>query len=85
MAFQTFKYSPTLLNLEEVTERYPSGVYSARHGCYYFTDQDGDLGYFIQYDNNKFEDEVGYVDFDTMNEVEAEELRLLQAHIAFYG
>ena len=35
--------------------------------------------------NGNFDDNVGYVDFDTMNEVEAEELRLLQAHIAFYG
>ena len=85
MAFQTFKYSPTLLTLEDVTNRYPSGVYSARHGCYYFLDQDGELGYFVQYDNSKFEDEVGYVDFDTMHEIEAEELNLLKAHLAFYN
>ena len=75
----------TTISLQEVTNRYPSGVYSHRHGCYYFVDQDGELGYFISMADGTFEDEVGYVDFDTMNEVEAEELRLLQAHIAFYG
>ena len=75
----------TTITLQEVTNRYPSGVYSARHGCYYFNDQDGELGYFIAMADGTFEDEVGYVEFDTMNEVEAEELRLLQAHIAFYG
>ena len=74
----------TELSLQDVTDRYPSGVYSARHGCYYFVDYDGDLGYFIGLQNGNFDEESGYVDFDTMNVVEAEELRLLQAHIAFY-
>lgn len=75
----------TELSLQDVQDRYPSGVYSARHGCYYFLDMDGELGYYIALANGNFEDEVGYVDFDTMNEVEAEELRLLVAHLAFYG
>ena len=75
----------TELSLQDVQDRYPTGVYSVRHGCYYFLDQDGELGYFIGLQNGNFENEVGYVDFDTMNEVEAEELRLLEAHLAFYG
>lgn len=75
----------TELSLQDVQNRYPSGVYSARHGCYYFVDYDGDLGYFIVLQNGNFEDNVGYVDFNTINEVEAEELGLLQAHISFYG
>ena len=72
------------VSLVYLQDRYPDGVYSHRHGCYYFVDYDGNLGYFHALTNGNFEDEVEYVDFDTMNEVEAEELRLLQAHLAFY-
>ena len=72
------------VSLEDLQNRYPDGVYSHRHGCYYFVDYDGNLGYFLALTNGNFEDEVDYVDFDAMNEVEAEELRLLQAHLAFY-
>ena len=73
----------TLLTLNQVKDSYPSGVESERHGCYYFLDQDGDLGYFIQYDNGKFEPETQYVDIDTLAEDEAEECNLIAAHIAF--
>lgn len=75
----------TELSLQDVQNRYPCGVYSVRHGCYYFLDYDGDLGYYIGLQNGNFDEECGYVDFDTMNEVEAEELNLLKAHLAFYN
>ena len=83
MAYETFKYSPTLLSLEEVQTRYPYGVHSVPHGCYYFLDQDGELGYFIQYDNDKFESETQYVDFDTLADDERAECELVAAHLAF--
>ena len=57
----------------QVETRYPNGIYIARHGSYYFLDQDGD-GYFIATDGT-FEEEVGYVEFDTIDEDDAEECR----------
>ena len=75
----------TLLSLTEVENAYPSGVHSVRHGCYYFLDMDGDLGYFIQYENGKFESEVNYVEFDTIDEDVAEECRRIAGYIAFYS
>ena len=70
------------LSLNEVQDRYPAGVYSARHGCYYFLDQDGDLGYFIQYNTGEFESETNYVDIDTLDEELAEECNSIAAHIS---
>ena len=75
----------TQLSLQDVQNRYPNGIKKEGYGCYYFVDYDGDLGYFIQLVDGSFEDNVQYVDFDTMSEDEAEELRIIQAHIAFYG
>ena len=85
MAFQTFKYSPTLLTLEEVETAYPNGFISERHGCYYFLDQDEELAYFIQYDNGKYESETQYVDLDTLSDIERHECELIAAHIAMYS
>lgn len=85
MSFQTFKYSPTLLTLEEVETAYPNGFISERHGCYYFLDQDEELAYFIQYDNGKYESEVQYVDLDTLSDIERHECELIAAHIAMYS
>lgn len=72
----------TLLTLTEITDSYPNGVYSARHGCYYFLDQDDELGYFIKYIDGKFEQEIQYVDFDTLADDERQECELIAAHIA---
>ena len=72
----------TELSLQDVQNRYPSGVYSARHGCYYFVDYDGDLGYFIGLANGNFDSESGYVDIDTLDEELAEECKSIAAHIA---
>ena len=55
-----------LLSLSELQNRYPSGVYSEAHGCFYFLDYDHDLGYYIQYANGQFESETQYVDLDTL-------------------
>ncbi len=57
----------TTLSLNDVTDRYPDGFYSENHGCYYIMDYDGDAAYFIQLSNGNFEEEVNYVDFDTMS------------------
>ena len=75
----------TQISLEEIQNRYPNGIKKEGYGCYYFVDYDGDLGYYIQLANGNFEDEVQYVDFDTMSDDEAEEIRLIQAQIAFCG
>ena len=85
MSFQTFSYSPALISFEDVENRYPNGILSERHGCFYFLDQDGELGYFIQYDNGKFEDEVQYPDLDTMTNYERYECELIAAHIAIHS
>ena len=77
--------STSLLSFTELQNAYPNGVFSARHGCYYFLDQDGDLAYFIQYVDGTFEPEVQYVDIDTLAEDEAEECNLISAHIAIYS
>ena len=71
--------------LSEMETSYPCGVYVARHGSYYFVDQDGELGYFIALADGTFESEVGYVDFDTIDEDDAEECRRIQAYIAMYN
>ena len=63
----------TLLALDQVKASYPNGVQSTEHGCYYFVDQDGDLGYFIQYDNGCYESEVQYADLDTLSDDERQE------------
>lgn len=71
------------LSLDDIENAYPNGILSERHGCYYFLDMDGDLAYYIQYENGMFEPEVQYVDIDTLAENEAEECNLIAAHIAF--
>ena len=72
----------SLLTLTQVKESYPAGVESEAHGCYYFLDQDGDLGYFIKYINGKFESETQYVDFDTLADIEREECELIASLIS---
>ena len=73
------------LTLTEVENRYPNGVYVPRHGSYYFLDQDGDLGLFIGMADGTFENETNYVDFETIDEDDAEECRRIQAYISFYS
>ena len=75
----------TTLTLTEVETSYPCGVYVARHGSYYFLDMDGELGYFIAMADGTFENEVGYVEFDTIDEDDAEECRRIAAYLAFYN
>ena len=70
------------ISLEQLQTAHPSGVYSERHGCYYFVDYDGDLGYFIEYTNGNFESEPQWVDLDTLADDEREECENIAAHIA---
>ena len=72
----------TPLSLTELENAYPNGFQSFLHGCYYFLDQDGDLGYFIQYVDGKFEPEVQYVDFDTLAENERAECEVIAEYIS---
>ena len=61
------------LSLTELQNRYPSGIQSEAHGCFYFLDYDNELGYFIQYENGQYESETQYVDFDILADDEREE------------
>ena len=72
----------TLLNLTELQDRYPSGLYSEEHGCFYFLDYDNELGYFIQYTDGNFEPQTQYVDFDTLADDERSECESVAAQIA---
>ena len=56
------------LTIEQLNTAHPSGEYYPEHGCYYFIDHDGDLGYFIQYNTGEFENEANWVDIDTLEE-----------------
>ena len=56
------------LTLEQLNTAHPSGEYYPEHGCYYFIDYDGELGYFIQYNTGEFENEANSVDIDTLEE-----------------
>ena len=56
------------LTLEQLNTAHPSGEYYPEHGCYYFIDYDGELGYFIQYNTGGFENEANSVDIDTLEE-----------------
>ena len=67
------RFGPPPLTIDDVMDRYPDGAYIPTRAAYYFLDYDGDLGYFIELKNGKFEDSVNYVDVDTMNEKEVEE------------
>ena len=71
-----------LLTLEQLKTAHPGGEYCVEHGCFYFMDYDGFLGYFTEY-NNKFESEAQYVDFDTLSEEEVYEIREFAANIAY--
>ena len=71
-----------LLPLSELQNRYPSGVYSEAHGCFYFLDYDNELGYFIQYTNGNFESEIQYADLDTLADDERLECEAVAAQIA---
>ncbi len=73
----------TLMTLQEVENAYPAGVLSERHGCYYFLDQDDELGYFIKYIDGKFEPEPQYVDLDTLAANERDECERIAGYIAF--
>jgi hypothetical protein len=75
------KTSTLQVSLSDLSDSYPSGVYSERYGCFYFLDYDGELGYFIQYENGMFETEVQCVDLDTMSEDEADEIRMIEDSI----
>jgi hypothetical protein len=81
MVFHTFIRNITLLTFEEVQTAHPSGVYSEEHGCYFFVDHDGDLGYFIQYSNEEFESEPQWADLDTLADDERIELETIMNHI----
>ena len=70
-----------MINLTDLQDRYPSGLYSEEHGCYYFLDYDLDLGYFIQYTNGQFESETQYVDFDTLADDERQECETISNQI----
>jgi len=72
----------TQLSLQDVQNRYPNGIKKEGYGCYYFVDYDGDLGYFIQLANGSFEDNVQYVDFDTMSDNEREDIMGIYKEIA---
>ena len=72
----------SLLTLTELENAYPNGFQSFRHGCYYIIDQDGELGYFIKYIDGKFEPEVQYVDFDTLEDDVRAECEVIAAHIS---
>ena len=56
------------LTIEQLNTAHPSGEYYPEHGCYYFIDYDGELGYFIQYNTGEFENEANSVDIDTLEE-----------------
>ena len=71
-----------LLSLSELQNRYPSGVYSEAHGCFYFLDYDNELGYFIKYTHGNFESETQYVDLDTLADDERSECESVAAQIA---
>ena len=57
-----------LLSLQQLKTSHPGGEYCEEHGCFYFMDYDGDLGYFIQYNTGEFENEANSVDIDTLEE-----------------
>ena len=71
-----------LLRLTEVENAYPNGFKSFLHGCYYFLDQDGDLGYFIERIDGTFESETQYVDFDTLAYNERAECEVIAEYIS---
>ena len=70
------------LSLSELQNRYPSGVKSDAHGCFYFLDYDGDLGYYIQYENGSYESETQYVELDTLADDERSECEAIAAQIS---
>ena len=72
-----------LTTLEALKDAYPGGEYCEEHGCFYFMDYDGELGYFIQYNTGEFENEANYVDFDTLSEDEVKEIREFAANINY--
>ena len=72
MAFQLVECNVESISLEEVQLRYPDGYHSVKHGCYYFADYDGEIGYYIQNADNSFEDQVNYVDFELLSDEERE-------------
>ena len=71
------------LTIEQLKMAHPGGEYCEEHGCFYFMDYDGDLGYFIQYNTGDFEPEANWVDFDTLAEDEVYEIREFAANIAY--
>ena len=75
------KTSTLQVSLSDLIESYPSGVYSERYGCFYFVDYDGEFGYHSQLTNGNFESGPGYVDFDTMEESEADNIRMIEVNI----
>ena len=70
------------LTLGQLKQAHPAGEYNAAHGCFYFTDYDGDLGYFIEYNNGSFEPEPNWVELDTLADDEREECEAVAKLIA---
>ena len=76
------KRNEPMLTLTELQDAHPAGVYFADHGCFYFLDYDGELGYFIEYTNGDFEKDANWVDLDTLADDEREECLRVAATIA---
>ena len=69
------------ISLQDVISRYPNGAYIPGRACYYFIDYDGELGFFVELSNGRFEDDVTYVNFDTVDEEERRKCRFIKAYI----
>jgi len=75
-------HQPMTISLDQLKNIHPGGEYCEEHGCFYFMDYDGQLGYFIEYEG-AFEEEANWVDFDTLSEDEVYEIREFAANIAY--
>lgn len=58
------------LSLDTLKTRYPDGYHSVAHGCYYFTDYDGEVGLYIEMADGTFDEDISYVELDTMNDAD---------------
>ena len=56
------------LTLNDLKDRYVDGLHYPQHGCFYFMDYDNELGYFIEMNDGTFENDVNYVDLDTLDD-----------------
>jgi len=69
------------ISLDDLKTRYPDGYHSEANGCFYFTDYDGEVGYFIELANGDFEDDTNYVELDLLSEAEQEEVKAELVHL----